>query len=114
MVVDAQPDAAQQGPEFLREHPRGGHVHADDAVVRLRGFDGQPLVEPLEPGAHPGVFQNVGGFAQAAQPPAEGGGGADGVPVGASVGQDQVMVMGGQEFRSFSSRQYLHGRSPEN
>ena len=114
MVVDAQPDAAQQGPEFLREHPRGGHVHADDAAAFRRFRHGQPLMEPPEPGTDPFVFQDVGGFAQAAQAQAKGRGGADGVAVGAGVGENEIVVMGGQKIGGFSPRQILHGRSPGN
>ena len=114
VVIDAQPHPAQQKLKFLGQNAGGGHIHADDAVALLGGGDGEALMEPPEPGADPGIFQHMGGFAQAAQPQAQRRRGADGVPVGAGVGEDDIVVIGGKERRGFSSRQYLHGRSPEN
>ena len=95
MVVDAQLDTPQKGFEILGENLRGGHVHADHAVVFLQLPGGKTLVEPLKTGTDPFVFQHMGGFAQAPQATAQRRSGADGVPIGAVVGQDDIVVMGG-------------------
>ena len=86
VVVDAELNPPQQRLESLLEDARRGHVHAQYAVGVRRRVGGEPLMEPPEPGADLFVFQHVSGFAQLPQSQAEGGGGADGVPVGTGVG----------------------------
>ena len=108
MVIDAQLDFSHQILGLVLEHAGCGHVNADDAVPGADTGGTESLVEPLVFGADAFVFQHMGGFPQLAQPQAQGGGGADGIAVRAGMGEDDVMVMGGQKCGCFSSRQYFH------
>ena len=107
-MVNAQGDLPQQRAKVRRQHLRGRHVHRDDGVAFLHPWLGQPLVEPGKPGGHFLVFQHMRGFAQLPQSPAQRGGGADGVPVRAAVGQNGKMVVFQKKTRRISSRQNLH------
>ena len=107
-MVNAQGDFPQQRAKVCGQHLRGRHVHRDDGVAFLCPGLGQPLVEPGKPGGHFFVFQDMSGFAQLPQPPAQGGRAADGVPVRAAVGQNGEMVVFQKKTRRISSRQNLH------
>ena len=112
-MVDAQGNSAQQRPEIHGQHLGGRHVHRNDGVALLHPGLGQPLMEPRKPGRHFFVDKHMGGFAQLPQSPAQSGGGADGVPVRAAVGQDGVVVVFQQKPRRISSRQNLHRELPQ-
>ena len=114
MVVNPQFDSAHQIPCFVLKHSGSGHIYTDDAAVCLDGGDAQPPVKPLVLGADALVFQHIGGFAQLAQTAAQGGGGADGVAVRAGVGENHIIIVGGQKGGSLIPRQWLHCLSPKN
>ena len=92
VMVDPQSDMAQVLLKSLGQHLGGGHVggHEDRALLGL--LHGQPLMEPLEPGGDLAVGQDEAGLAQAPEPQAQGRGGADGIAVGAAVGQQAEVI----------------------
>ena len=107
-MVNAQGDFPQQRPEIRRQHLGRRHVHRDDGVAFLCPGLGQPLMEPRKPGRHFFVDKHMGGFAQLPKSPAQRGGGTDGIPVRAAVGQNGKMVVFQKKTRRISSRQNLH------
>ena len=80
-------------------------------VLRLRL--GDPLVAPGEKLRNAAVIEHMGGLAQLPQTQTQRGGGADGVPVGADVGEDAEMIPLPQPLCRLRSR-HRHGRPPEN
>ena len=110
MVVDAERHPAQQRLGVLRQHAGGCHVRRDHGVAFLCAFGGQALYHPGKTGADPGVFQNIGGFAQAPQPQAQGRGAAQGVPVRPHMGQNYILIVVQQKGRRVNPLQALrHG-----
>ena len=108
MVVDPQGNPLQQRREGRRKHPGGGHVGADQGVRFLRPGFGQAVNQRAETVGDLGVFQHMSGLSQQPQATAQGGGGADGIPIGAAVSQDAEIVMVSQIIRGFIPRQFLH------
>ena len=111
MVVNAKLDVPGKVTKLGREHTGGSHVGSDEEGVFGDFFHGQALQEPGKPGCYLGIFQNPGGFPQEPESPAQGGGAAQGVPVGPPVGEDQKPVMVPQEPGGFIPGQ-LHPAPP--
>ncbi len=112
MVVDPQGDASLKALEARRKHTGGSHVHADNGIPGFGGFLGQTHMEPPEPVGYLRIFQNMGGFSQFPQSPAQCRAAAQGVPVRTAMGQDGIMVMGNQKGGGLSLSQFLHRALP--
>ena len=112
VVVDAQGDAAQQLLRVLRQQRGGGYIGTHNRLVSLRCGFCQALMEPAKAFGNFPVFQHKSGLSQLTQPQTQGGGGAGGIPVGAAVGQDQVVIVLRQKLGAFTPGQNLHRASP--
>ena len=112
-MVHSQANAVEIGLPAGKEEAPGGDVHADH-ILRLkvlRGPEGRGV--DLVAGRDIRVVEEPGGLAQLPQGGAQSGGTADGVAVRAAVGQDQDVVLPGQQ-RSCLPRRHrrAHASSP--
>ena len=114
VVVNAQPHPAEIPLGVVRQHPGRGHIGGDDGIVLSGLLHGKALQHPAEPAANAGIHQHMGGLAQTPQPQAQRRGAAQGIPVGADMGENHIVVMVAQESRRLNPRQALrHGLPPE-
>ena len=112
VVVDGQSNAVLIGPGVLRQQRQRRNVHGDHirrCKIRLRqigggigGVGGRQLR----------VGQQIRRFAQRPQAAAQGGSGADGVAVGADMGEDQHLIHNRQPDGGFRSGHNRHLLSP--
>ena len=96
-MVDGQVDSRGVFLGVLRQQPQGRNIHRHHEI-RL-----EALLRPVGCGIagiglrDARIGQQIGGLAQIPQGSAQGGGGADGVPVRAHMGQQQHPVHGLQQ-----------------
>ena len=93
VVVDGQVHPGEIFPGVVGKQPTGGDVHRHHRVRHELIPGQQPLKIGGEEGGGLVVGQNIGRFAQLAQGPAQPGGTAHRVPVGAQVGQNEIAVV---------------------
>ena len=90
---------------------QGLHEEGIRLLLEAKKETGLPICSEIMSPEQIPVFENVGGLAQLSQAQAQGGGGADGVAVGAAVGQDDVIVMAHQPLGALSPRHCAHRRA---
>ena len=105
-MVDGQVNALPVGQGAVRQQAQRGDVHADHRVRDKPLRRSEPVQIACQQGGGVLIEQSIGGLAQLLQPAAQSSGAADGVAVGALVGQDQVVVMGAQKRCRFP---VIHG-----
>ena len=112
VVVNPQGNVSQQIGVDVGNQLGRGHVHTDNGVSLCHGVLGQPGVQPGKPGRQIGIGQDVGGFSQHPQPPAQCSSGAQGISVRPPVGQNGIVIPLQQETGSLSSVPDRHRGAP--
>ena len=101
VVVDGQVNALHIGLGIWGQQPQGGHVHAHHRVRGVLLGSLHPLQVLPEQGGGVQAGEQPSGFAHLAQQVAQAHAAANGVPVGALVGQNEIVVVLGEKLSRF-------------
>ena len=111
MMVNPQRNAAEVLLMSCGEQMGRSHVHADERIRVCRCIYSQSQQAAAQERRCLHVVQNMGGLSKQAQANTQGGGRADGIAVGAGMGQNAVIVMLKQPCCTLIPRHRVHRKA---
>ena len=112
-MVDAQIHPIPKGRGVFAQKLPGGHIggHHGPGHKALRSQ--QIAAQKAQPGRQVLIGQKERLLSQSPQQTAQSAAGADGIPIGAAVGEDEEVIVLPEKIGGFIQRQRRHGVPPE-